>query len=377
VCAGGGITGAVYEIGCLRALHELLGRSLLDLDLYVGVSGGAFVASLLAAGISPCEMYDEAVTRRTLLGAAGTPLYRLGGTELLRRTARAPGVLREAVVTSLKGEGRSLSDLALALFELLPPGLMDTSGIQEYLHRVFRSRLRGDRFDSLPRHLYVVAVDLDSGETVAFGRDGFRDVPVSKAVQASAALPGLYRPVRIGGRDYVDGGVNKTAHINLAIESGADLVICINPIVPYLNDTSGGPLRGHISNRGVSWVLDQVFRIVMHGRMQPALERYARDHPGVDILLIEPTRDDVRMFGYNIMRFSARRVVAEHGYHTALAYFRRHADRSGKLFAKHGIPMADPRRVPDVPARHPHRSNLALALDSSLDRLESRLRHRP
>jgi hypothetical protein len=83
------------------------------------------------------------------------------------------------------------------------------------------------------------------------------------------------------------------------------------------------------------------------------------------------------MFGYNIMRFSARRVVAEHGYHTALAYFRRHADRSGKLFAKHGIPMADPRRVPDVPARHPHRSNLALALDSSLDRLESRLRHRP
>ena len=53
VCAGGGVTGAVYEIGCLRALDELLGRSVLDLDLYVGISGGAFVASILAAGVSP------------------------------------------------------------------------------------------------------------------------------------------------------------------------------------------------------------------------------------------------------------------------------------------------------------------------------------
>ena len=46
--------------------------------------------------------------------------------------------------------------------------------------------------------------------------------------------------MRIGGRDYVDGGVKKTAHINLAIQNGADLVICINPIVPYLNDTTNG-----------------------------------------------------------------------------------------------------------------------------------------
>jgi predicted acylesterase/phospholipase RssA len=377
VCAGGGITGAVYEIGCLRALHELLGRSLLDLDLYVGISGGAFVSSLLAAGVSPCEMYDEATTRRALLGVSGTPLfYRLGSAEFLRRTAKAPRVLADALVTSLTGEGRNLSDLAWALFELLPPGLMDASGIQEYLHRVFLSRLRGDTFDDLPRRLCVVAVDLDSGETVAFGRDGFRDVPVSKAVQASLAMPGLYRPVRIGGRDYVDGGVKKTAHINLAIQGGADLVICINPIVPYLNDTSGGPLRGHLSNHGVTWVLDQVMRIVLHGRMEYGLERYAREHPEVDILLIEPTRDDVRMFGYNIMRYSARRVVAEHGYRTALHLFRQHGERYRKLFAKHGMDMADPRRIPDVPALHPQRSSLGRALDSSLDRLQSRLASR-
>ncbi len=378
VCAGGGVTGAVYEIGCLRALDELLGRSVLDLDLYVGISGGAFVASILAAGVSPREMYDEATKRtHTPLGVSAAPLYRLGTLEFLRRSSRAPGVLSRALVTSLTGEGRNLSDLAWSFFELLPPGLMETAGIQEYLHRVFLSRLGSDSFRDFHRELNVVAVDLDNGEAVAFGRDRWRDVPVSKAVQASAAMPGLYRPVRIGGRDYIDGGVKKTAHINLAIQSGADLVICINPIVPYLNDTAGGPLRGHLSNRGVTWVLDQAMRIMLHGRMQYGLERYRREHPEVDILLIEPTRDDVRMFGYNIMRYSARRVVAEHGYRTALAYFRRHAGRYRRLFAKHGIAMADPRRVPDVPSRHPHQSDLARSLDSSLERLESRLGNRP
>jgi hypothetical protein len=112
---------------------------------------------------------------------------------------------------------------------------------------------------------------------------------------------------------------------------------------------------------------------MLHGRMALGLQGYARDHPDVDILVIEPTRDDMRMFSYNIMRYSARRIVAEHGYRTTLAFFRTHAARYKKLFARHGIRMVDPSRVPDVPARHPHRSSLARTLDSSLDRLDSRL----
>ena len=89
----------------------------------------------------------------------------------------------------------------------------------------------------------MVAVDLDTRRGRGLRRGGHRDVPISKAVQASTALPGLYRPVRIGGRDYVDGGVKKTAHINLAIQHGADLVICINPIVPIRNDARQRPAR--------------------------------------------------------------------------------------------------------------------------------------
>jgi predicted acylesterase/phospholipase RssA len=374
VCAGGGITGAVYEIGCLRALDELLDRSVLDLDLYVGISGGAVVASLTAAGLSPAEMYDEATSRRGgMLGTTAAPIYGLGGLEFLKRSVRAPRVLTDAIVKALTAEGRNLSDVAWSVFEILPPGLMDSSGVQKFLHRLFRSRLRSDSFRGLPRTLLVVAVDIDSGEAVAFGQEGRTDVPVSKAVQASIALPGLYRPVRIGGRDYVDGGVRKTAHINLAIQHGADLVICINPIVPFVNNTADGPLRGHISNRGVTWILDQTMRIMLHGRMELGLQRYASEHPDVDILVLEPNQDDMRMFSYNIMRYSARKVVAEHGYRTTVDFFRRNAARYRKLFARHGIRMSNPARLPDVPPRHPHRSSLARTLDSSLDRLDSRL----
>ena len=377
VCAGGGVTGAVYEIGCLRALDELLGPKLRELDLYVGISGGAFVASLLAAGVSPREMYDEAILpSRGTLGAASADVFRWSAPELVRRIGQAPRVLAGALRTSLSPDGHGWSDLAWSLFQLLPAGLLTTEGIREYLERVFRARLGRDRFARLRRELNVVAVDLDSGEAVAFGKRRHRDVPISTAVAASTALPGLYRPVRIKGRDYVDGGVRKTAHINLAIQSGASLVICINPIVPYLNDTSKGALAGHLSNRGVTWVLDQVMRIVLHGRMAYGMERYAREHPDVDILLLQPTRDDVRMFGYNIMRTSARRVVAEHGYRTALAFFRRHAARHRRLFAKHGVELRDPRQAPDEPQPGSRSSRLARTLSAALDRLESRLASR-
>ena len=364
----------MYEIGCLRALEDLLDRSVLDLDLYVGVSGGAFVASLLANGISPSEMYGEVVGRSPRpLGVSAAPLFRLGLGELLRRSARAPRLAREAALALLEGRRLGPADLALSLFELLPAGLLDNSGVREFLARLFAMPGRSDSFAGLRRKLFIVAVDLDRAEAVAFGEKGRRRVPVSQAVQASTALPGLYRPVRIDGRDYVDGGVKKTAHVNLAIRHGADLVICINPVVPILNEARKGPLRGPLSDKGVTYVLDQALRIMLHGRMQYGMERYRAEHPEVDILLVEPARRDLRMFAYNIMRYSARRELAEHGYRSVLASFRRRRREYAPLLARHGIGLRRPAALADAPAPRPYRSAVARSLAADLDRLGSAL----
>jgi NTE family protein len=372
VCAGGGVTGAVYEIGCLRALEELLDRSILDLDLYVGISGGAFVSSLLASGVSPREMYDE-VAAQAPFAAASAPLFRLGLPDLARHSLRAPRILRDALAQAVMGEGRNLADFASSLFELLPAGLLDNSGIQEFIAAVLRSRGLDDCFQALRRDLRVVAVDIDSGEAIPFGSRGHRDVPVSRAVQASTALPGLYRPVRIAGRDFVDGGVKKTAHINLAIKQGADLVICINPIVPILNVGTTGPLRGPLSRKGLNYVLDQALRIMLHGRMQYGLERYRLEHPEVDILLIEPGRDDMRMFAHNIMRMSARRAVAENGYRSLLATFAAKRGRYGRILKRHGLALRDPRKAPATPAPQARRAPVSRSLATSLELLASKL----
>jgi NTE family protein len=366
------VTGALWEIGALRALDELLDRSVLDLDLYVGVSGGAFVSTLLAAGVSPREMYDEAVAGRPL--GRRMPLFRLGLGEVFARSRQAPGVLFRALMEALPGGAGSLSDAALSLFELLPAGLLDSAGVRESVAEILKRRGVADDFAALARPLRVVAVDLDRGEAVAFGARARRDVPVSRAVQASAAVPGLCRPVRIGGRDYVDGGVKKTAHVNLAIREGARLVLCINPMVPLRNDGGHRPLPGPLSGRGVAYVLDQALRIMLHGRMQYGLERYRAEHPEVDILLMEPDPEDLRMFRYNILRFDARRVVAELGYRATRQAFRRRRRAYARVLARHGIGLRDPALIPETPGpARGARSPLARALGASLERLEATL----
>mgnify|MGYP001143691941 CR=1 FL=1 len=79
----------------------------------------------------------------------------------------------------------------------------------------------------------VNAADLDSGDAVPFGQPGHDDVPISLAVQASAALPGLFAPVRVKGRTCVDGALKKTLHATVLLDEGLDLLICLNPLVPF------------------------------------------------------------------------------------------------------------------------------------------------
>ena len=113
---------------------------------------------------------------------------------------------------------------------------------------------------------------------------------------------------------------------------------------------------------------------MLHGRMEYGLERYKSEHPEVDILLIEPPRDDLRMFSFNIMRYGARSIVAQYGYASVLRFFRENEAKYTRMLKRAGIGVHDPHRVQDMPEAHPYRSLLARSLGVSLDRLDSRLR---
>lgn len=376
VCAGGGVTGALYEIGCLKALEETLDLDLTRLDFYVGVSGGAFVASLLASGFGPGEIYREITTGgASPFGVPAASIFRLGVAEYARRALRLPNAALKALTVLFSGDASTPRDFFYPFLEVVPPGLLDNSGVEEFLRNLFSRFVRTNDFQKLKTPLRIVAVDLDRGETVAFGDPSHRSVTISQAVQASTALPGLYRPVRLKGRDYVDGGVTKTAHINLAIQAGAELVICINPLVPILNGaprTSLGPLSSH----GVDTVLGQVLRILMHGRFDYGMDRYRTEHPEVDILLIEPTRDDLTMFRYDIMRYSARKALTRHGRSSALETLREKKSRFQKTLARHGVRF---RRAPEGETEggkpgEDHKARSAQALSLSLNVLARSLR---
>src|SRR5690606_23451558 len=148
--------------------------------------------------------------------------------------------------------------------------------------------------------------ELDTAERVIFGADEFDGVSISEAVQASTALPIFYKPARIHGVDYVDGGVRNTANIDVAIDKGADLVICYNPFRPIWNQPVPGQprLRGpeaapgtpvaqalehadgrRIADQGLKGVLNQVFRTLLQSRLRLGLDRYRESHFDGDIVL--------------------------------------------------------------------------------------------
>jgi hypothetical protein len=269
------------------------------------------------------------------------------------------------------------------LSHAIPAGVFNSSGIDQLLRRLFSTGGRSNDFRQLKHRLFIVATDLDTGESVAFGSEGYDDVPISVAVQASAALPGLFPPVRIGERYFVDGALIKTLHASVALQQGAELLICINPLVPFDSRLAAKrPLHGnrtaapeHLVDGGLPVVLAQTFRAIIHSRMRTGMDRYRHEFQGRDVVLFEPTRDDADMFFTNVFSYRGRSRLCEHAYQRTRSdlYRRRHELRP--IFARHGIELnlgvlKDHSRSLLSHKRRPDLATSASALDASLRDLE-------
>jgi predicted acylesterase/phospholipase RssA len=276
----------------------------------------------------------------------------------------------------------SLATLARAV----PTGVFDNRAVDVFLSRLFSAPGRTNDFRRLPRKLFLVATNLDTGASVTFGAPGHDRVPISRAVEASSALPGVFPPVAIDGEHYVDGALNKTLHASVALDEGVDLLLCVNPLVPF--DANAAARRRRltvekIDHGGLPLVLSQTFRAIIHSRMKVGMEKYRRQYPRADVLLFEPEREDADMFFANIFSYTHRARLCEMAYRNTRRRLLDQRDTLAPLLARHGIrldsarledaqrpvhaALDDPRPLfidpPDVPL-------LAHALERTLDTLE-------
>ncbi len=384
--ASGGMLGGVYEVGALRALEESIeGLDLNRLDVYVGVSAGAFVGSHLVNGITVTEML------RGLRGDPGQEVlfdpaifFMPAFGELRRRGFLLPWVIGDALLQFLKGtESPSFIGSLEGLGPSLPVCLFDNEAIREYLRRAFRQPGRTDDFRNLPRKFFVVATDLETGGAVVFGQGGLDHIPISRAVQASTAVPGLYQPVEVEGRVCVDGVLLKTLHSTVALGQGADLLLCVNPLVPM--DSGSEDAREVLGRRalqrgGLPAVLSQSFRILIHSRVSLGMERAAQTYPDADLVLFQPKPTEHRLFT-NLFRLHSRREVCEIGYEQTRMDLWNRRETLGPIFTKHGLSLrldrlADPTRTVwdclDGPMEAD--SGVAGRLDAALRVLEASLK---
>jgi predicted acylesterase/phospholipase RssA len=369
VLAGGAVSGGAFKVGGLKALNDfLVNRKVNEFDIYIGLSAGAFLAAPLAGGVSPEEMLkslDGTSSKFSQLSPADFYYPNLGewfGRPIrmwLKLAMFLPGVFydflrslptfpREAYTalrayskdpsyTNFEIMGKELLKIISprrqppSFFEAFPSGVFDNSSLERYLRANMAANGIPNGFADLykerKKELFIAAMNLDTAERVIFGHNEMSDLTISEAVQASTALPGFYKPARIQGVDYVDGGVRHTANIDIAIDHGADLIICYNPFRPFHNridierrERNGrveySPTKGkYLSSRGMRSVLNQVFRTLLHSRLQIGIHKYVDDvkFKG-DIILIEPQEQDLRFFEINPLAFWDRATAAERGF---------------------------------------------------------------
>jgi predicted acylesterase/phospholipase RssA len=338
--AGGGPLGFFYEIGALHALSEAIeGCDLAKADVYTGVSSGALIAAGLANGFDTTTMGSLFIEdNSTHFPFSPSMLLQPAVGEFARRLAKLPS----ALATTAKRYARNPLDgawsaVVASFARMIPAAVFDNGPLEDYLRTIFNSPGHTDDFAKLTSRLYVVATNLNTGESVHFGGPENDRVSISRAVLASAALPGLYSPVEIDGQQYVDGALVRTMNASLALEEGCNLVICINPLVPF--DASRAPTRAHanLADEGLPTVLAQTFRSLIYSRMKVGMASYRMRYPAADTVLLEPDRNDELLFFTNVFRYAGRKRLAHHAYQCTRRDLLAQAETLGPLLLRHGM----------------------------------------
>ncbi len=243
VLSGGGLRGFAH-VGALKAIKTLG----IQIDEYIGTSMGSLICALAAGGMSIEEM------EKLVLSLKSEDILEMRILHFLRRRLNARSIY----------EGKRL-------------------------HRYFEDIIPIDSFKLLETPLIINAVEMSRGEEVYWGSGEDDDIPVHEAVYGSCALPGLFPPLEMGGRCYIDGGVMTNLSIRKARERGADLIIGVNLGLPALRDPRDVP-----EQKGIIDIILQSNGIIMRRILQLQLREFL-EYP---LILIEPHFPTRQMFNF-------------------------------------------------------------------------------
>lgn len=347
--AGGGFTGYLFEIGALTALDDLFedGVGMNDLDLYVGVSAGAAAASLIANGVTPREILETNLsgTRPYYFDHRNVFSPAIGeGLKTLWRVTRQLVPLLKLYVRHYRE--MTLIDLLDKAQDALPSGIYTLEPFAAYLSAIFRARRLSDTFAGLSKELYIPAIDLETGDGVMFGDEGWREVPISRAVTASSAVPIYFCPVRIQGRDYIDAGIGRMAFFEIAVQKNVDLMIMINPMAraPQRGSSPGpssvGTAEKRVRERGFLSIGEQASRINFDARFSHALERFQHDYPDKEVLVISPVEEDALLFERSFLSYRDRIHLLRAGYMSVMMMAKDRFEELSAQFARHGLTLS-------------------------------------
>jgi NTE family protein len=292
VLGGGGVLGEAWMMGVLAGIEDATGFDLRGCEHFVGTSAGSIVAAHLIAGDAPrrpasvgsdIELADRQPASR-LAAAALSAARRAGAWAMAAGTTFAPLAL------GLAAPGGAV--VRAALLRRLPRPQDTLDGLREQIDRT------GARFDG---RLRVVAVDRRSGRRVVFGRPGAPAATVGQAVEASCTVPWLFAPVRIGEREYVDGGVWSPTNLDVAPAGRETYVLCLNPTA---------------SITGSQTVLSAIRGVA---RSAVSVEALALRRRGATVQTVAPNLESAGAMGTNFMDREPRGRVIAAGYRQGLA----------------------------------------------------------
>ena len=288
VLGGGGILGEAWMSSVLVGLDESSAFDSLSCGRYVGTSAGSIVAASLAAGLDPGSRLGSlpeqpADVRPSPQEQIGSPLALLGATAM-RLGGAAAGPLASVALGSSSSGGALLRRAAL---RRIPAG---TTSLRALVEAVEDSGVEWDG------RLLIAAVEIESGRRVMFGAAGTPVVSVSQAVHASCAIPGVFEPMRTGGRSFVDGGVWSPTNMDGAGIVRGERVLCLNPTAS-MRFTPATPVGAM-------------------GSMSKAIaaaEALALRHRGASVTLVNPDQASAAALGTNLMDPARRSVVIAAG----------------------------------------------------------------